>query len=78
MPVLGDSDFATFRFAEDGTLRSATIRLQRFAARETQQTVLPARQAAAGAAAEQRSMMVAYRAQDSVYVPARFYLQTES
>ena len=78
VPVLGDSDFATFRFAEDGTLRSATIRLQRFAARETQQTVLPARQAAAGAAAEQRSMMVAYRAQDGVYVPARFYLQTES
>ena len=23
VPVLGDSDFATFRFAEDGTLRSA-------------------------------------------------------
>nr|WP_302649369.1 hypothetical protein [uncultured Agathobaculum sp.] len=78
VPVLGDSDFATFRFAEDGTLRSATIRLQRFAARETMQTVLPARQAAAGAAAEQRSMMVAYRAQDGVYVPARFYLQTGS
>ena len=77
VPVLGDSDFATFCFAEDGTLLSATIRLQRFAAREAQRTVLPARQATAGASAEERSMMVAYRAEDSVYVPARFYLQTE-
>ena len=78
VPVLGDNDFATFRFAEDGTLRSATIRLQRFAARETMQTVMPARQAAAGAAAGQRSMMVAYRAENSFYVPARFYLQSGS
>ena len=77
VPVLGDSDFATFRFSEDGTLRSATIRLQRFAARETMQTVLPARQAAAGAAGQAQRMMVAYRAQDDgIYVPSRFYLQT--
>lgn len=75
VPVLGDSDFATFRFADDGTLTSATIRLQRFAERETQRIVLPARQAAAGAAAEARSMMVAYRAEDGIYVPSRFYLQ---
>lgn len=78
VPVLGDSDFATFRFADDGTLTSATIRLQRFAARDTQRIVLPARQAAAGASAEARSMMVAYRAEDGIYVPSRFYLQLGS
>ena len=49
LPVLGESDFASFSFAEDGTLVSATVQLQRFAARSTQRTVLPARQAAAGA-----------------------------
>src|SRR5699024_3209897 len=78
VPVLGDSDFATFRFADNGTLTSATIRLQRFVASETRRTVLPARQAAASAMAEERSMMVAYRAEDGTYIPARFYLQQES
>ena len=37
VPILGDSDFATFRFT-DGVLSSATIRLQRFAARSTRRT----------------------------------------
>ena len=78
VPVLGDSDFATFRFADNGTLTSATIRLQRFVASETRRTVLPARQAAASATTEERSMMVAYRAEDGTYIPARFYLQQES
>lgn len=74
VPILGDSDFATFRFT-DGVLSSATIRLQRFAARSTRRTVLPARQAAAGADAAERSMMVAYRMQeDGPYLPSRFYL----
>lgn len=76
VPVLGGSDFATFRFT-DGALSSATIQLQRFTARETRRTVLPARQAAAGANADERSMMVAYREQDGVYTPSRFYLTNE-
>ena len=76
VPVLGESDFASFSFAEDGTLVSATVQLQRFAARSTQRTVLPARQAAAGAGEGARSLMVAYRAQDGVYVPARYYLSS--
>lgn len=77
VPVLGESDFATFRFTDDGALASATIHLQRFAAQETRRTVLPARQAAAGASAEERGMMVAYRAQEELYAPARFYLKNE-
>ena len=75
VPVLGDADFAAFRF-EGGALVSATIRLQRFAAQQAHRTVLPARQAAAGALGEKCGLMVAYRANDEgVYVPARFYLE---
>ena len=76
VPILGESDFATFRFT-DGALSSATIRLQRFTPQETRRTVLPARQAAAGASGTERSMMVAYREQEDGYVPARFYLTNE-
>ncbi len=75
VPVLGESDFATFAF-EDGALVSATIRLQRFAAQDTSRIVLPARQAAAGAMDEACGLMVAYRArEDGTYVPGRFYLK---
>lgn len=76
VPILGESDFATFRFT-DGALSSATIRLQRFTPQEARRTVLPARQAAAGASGTERSMMVAYREQEDGYVPARFYLTNE-
>lgn len=75
VPVLGDTDFAVFRF-EGGGLVSATIRLQRFAAQQTHRTVMPARQAAAGALGDPCGLMVAYRADDEGnYVPARFYLK---
>ncbi|MDO4269825.1 MAG: hypothetical protein Q4C72_02775 [Eubacteriales bacterium] len=73
VPILGDSDFATFVF-RDGALSSATIRLQRFRAGEIKRTVLPARQAAAGADGTKRDLMVAYRAEENRYVPGRFYL----
>lgn len=76
VPILGESDFATFRFT-DGALSSASIRLQRFTPQEARRTVLPARQAAAGASGTERSMMVAYREQEDGYVPARFYLTNE-
>ncbi len=75
VPVLGDTDFAVFRF-EGGGLVSATIRLQRFASQQTHRTVMPARQAAAGALGDPCGLMVAYRANDEgTYVPARFYLK---
>ena len=75
VPVLGDTDFAVFRF-EGGGLVSATVRLQRFAAQQTNRTVLPARQAAAAALDGSCGLMVAYRANDEgTYVPARFYLK---
>ena len=75
VPVLGDTDFAVFRF-EGGGLVSATVRLQRFAAQQTNRTVLPARQAAAAALGDSCGMMVAYRAnEEGTYVPARFYLK---
>ncbi len=73
VPVLGESDFATFCF-EGSALRTATIRLRRFTATGEKQTVMPARQAAAGASGERRSMMTAYRAQENRFVPARYYL----
>lgn len=73
VPVLGDNDFATFVF-ENGSLTSATIRLQRFHADEVRRTVLPARQAAAGAQGETRSLMVAYRSDGDYFAPGRFYL----
>lgn len=75
VPVLGENDFAVFRF-EGGSLISATIRLQRFDAQQTHRTVLPARQAAAAALGDPCGLMVAYRQNDAgAYVPARFYLQ---
>lgn len=74
VPVLGSTDFATFTF-ENGLLRTATVNMQRFAATGESRTVLPAKQAAAGASAEERSMMVAYRTENGVYVPARFYVK---
>lgn len=75
VPVLGDTDFAVFRF-EGGGLVSATIRLQCFASQQTHRTVMPARQAAAGALGDPCGLMVAYRANDEgTYVPARFYLK---
>lgn len=74
VPVLGETDFATFTF-EDGALVSAAIRLQRFAAADSARTVLPATQAAAGAQGEPCGLMVAYRVrEDGSYAPARFYL----
>ncbi len=75
VPVLGESDFATFAF-EDGALVSATVRLQRFSAQDTGRIVLPAKQAAAGAMGEPCGLMVAYREREGEsYVPARFYLK---
>lgn len=75
VPVLGESDFATFAF-EGGALVSATVRLQRFATQDTSRIILPARQAAASAMGEACGLMVAYRArEDGSYVPARFYLK---
>lgn len=72
VPILGDRDFATFIF-EEGTLASATIRLQCFRAEETRRTVLPARQAAAGADGAACGLMAAYREQDGRFAPGRFY-----
>ena len=73
VPVLGDSDFATFCF-EGGALHTATIRLRRFEATGEKEAVMPARQAAAGASGALRSMMAAYREQNGRCVPARYYL----
>ena len=73
VPVLGDSDFATFVFAE-GSLTAATIRLQRFRMEEERRTVLPARQAAAGAQTAGSGLVIAYRLSGEQYVPGRFYL----
>lgn len=74
VPVLEENDFATFVF-EDGSLSSATIRLEHFKAEETRCTVLPARQAAAAGTAEGSSgLIVAYRRDDSGYVPDRFLI----
>ncbi|WP_370819412.1 hypothetical protein [Agathobaculum sp.] len=74
VPVLGSTDFATFEF-EGGVLRAATVNLQRFAATGENRIVLPAKQAAASASAGERSMMAAYREENGVYVPSRFYLK---
>ncbi len=71
VPVLGDNDFATFVF-ENGSLTSATIRLQRFHADEVRRTVLPARQAAAGAQGKRADLMVAYRSDGDYFAPGRF------
>ncbi len=74
VPVLGDADFATFVF-DGSALRTATIRLQKFQPTGDKRTVMPARQAAAGASGAARGLMAAYRAQDGQYVPSRFYLK---
>ena len=74
VPVLGSTDFAAFEF-EGGVLRAATVNLQRFAATGENRIVLPAKQAAASASAGERSMMAAYREENGVYVPSRFYLK---
>ena len=72
VPVLGENDFATFVF-EEGSLTAATIHLQRFRMEEARRTVLPAQQAAAGAAAQGSGLMVAYRMEGERYAPERFY-----
>lgn len=74
VPVLGSTDFATFEF-EGGVLRAATVNLQRFTATGENRIVLPAKQAAASASVGERSMMAAYRTENGVYVPSRFYLK---
>ena len=74
VPVLGENDFATFTF-EGSALRTATIRLQKFENAGEKQTVMPARQAAAGASGAACGMMAAYRLEDGRYVPSRFYLK---
>ena len=74
VPVLGDADFATFVF-DGSALRTATIRLQKFQPTGGKRTVMPAKQAAAGASGAERGLMAAYRAQDGQYVPSRFYLK---
>ena len=74
VPVLGSTDFAAFEF-EGGVLRAATVNLQRFAATGENRIVLPAKQAAASASAGERSMMAAYREENGVYAPSRFYLK---
>lgn len=73
VPVLGEQDFATFVF-EEGALASATIRLQCLRVGERYRTILPARQAAAGADGARRGLIAAYRQQEDVLVPGRFYL----
>ncbi|MGI6181630.1 MAG: hypothetical protein ACOYIE_06095 [Agathobaculum sp.] len=72
VPILGESDFATFVF-EDGMLSSAAIQLQCFRAEQTRRMVMPARQAAAGAQGEARGLIAAYRLQEDLFVPSRFY-----
>ena len=72
--MLGSTDFAAFEF-EGGVLRAATVNLQRFAATGENRIVLPAKQAAASASAGERSMMAAYREENGVYAPSRFYLK---
>ena len=74
VPVLGDADFATFVF-DGSALLTATIRLQKFQPTGGKRTVMPAKQAAAGASGAERGLMAAYRAQDGQYVPSRFYLK---
>ena len=60
---------------QGGVLRAATVNLQRFAATGENRIVLPAKQAAASASAGERSMMAAYREENGVYAPSRFYLK---
>lgn len=74
VPVLGENDFATFRF-RDGVLLSAEVDLQRFETTDARRTVLPARQAAASADGTSRGLMVAYRAAGETYLPARYFLK---
>lgn len=74
VPVLESTDFASFTF-EGGVLRAATVNLQRFAATGESRTLLPAEQAAAAASPDERSMMAAYRTENGVYAPARFYMK---
>ena len=74
VPVLKSTDFASFTF-EGGVLRAATVNLQRFAATGESRTLLPAEQAAAAASPDERSMMAAYRTENGVYAPARFYMK---
>ena len=73
VPVLSGTDFATFVF-RDGALVSATVSLQKFLADDTRQTVMPAKQAAVSATESQNELIVAYRMQDGVYRPARYFL----
>lgn len=72
IPILSDTDFATFTFRE-GVLVSAQVRLNCFRAEQTRRQVLPARQAAA-AATDARGLMVAYTEMDGHYQPERFYI----
>lgn len=74
VPILGETDFATFVF-RDGALLSASLHLQRFEAEDVRQGVMPARQAAAASDGSARELIVAYREQDGVYVPGRYYLK---
>ena len=65
---LSDAEFKTIleTDAYDAALQKA--------ADEVRRTVLPARQAAAGAQGETRSLMVAYRSDGDYFAPGRFYL----
>ncbi len=74
VPILGDSDFATFEF-NGGTLTTAVIRLQRFRPISAQYAVMPAKQAAAGADGSMKELIAAYREQDGRYAPGRFYMK---
>lgn len=74
VPILGDTDFATFVFRQ-GALLSASLHLQRFTAEDTRQGILPARQAAAASDGSARELIVAYREQEGAYVPGCYYLK---
>ena len=77
VPVLDETDFASFVF-DGGTLLSARVALRRFETVTPAQrrTVLPARQAAAGADGTRRALLVAYRqGDDGLYRPERFFMK---
>ncbi len=72
VPVIDNEDFATFEFS-GGSLVSAVIRLRRFKTENFEHTVMPSEQAAAGADGKAKEMIVAYKEQDSRYIPERYY-----
>lgn len=73
VPIFGEQDFATFLF-QDGVLVSATVHLELYDALAVRQAVMPALQAAVSASGQPRRLTVAYRAQGTDYIPARYFI----